>query len=56
MMVHPGRIIGNLSETPFSSFSTVEREQELETLLNAKLRLILKEMEITLTPFPETLY
>jgi predicted glycoside hydrolase/deacetylase ChbG (UPF0249 family) len=54
LMVHPGRVIGNLPKTPFSSFSTVEREQELETLLNAKLRLILKEMKIILTPFPET--
>jgi predicted glycoside hydrolase/deacetylase ChbG (UPF0249 family) len=56
LMVHPGRFVENPPETPFSIFSTAEREQELETLLNAKLRLILKEMEITLTPFPETLY
>jgi predicted glycoside hydrolase/deacetylase ChbG (UPF0249 family) len=54
LMVHPGRIVANPLETPFSSFSTVEREQELETLLNAKLSLILKEMKIILTPFPET--
>jgi hypothetical protein len=53
-MVHPGRIVKTRLETPFSSFSTVEREQELETLLNAKFRLILKEMKIILTPFPET--
>jgi predicted glycoside hydrolase/deacetylase ChbG (UPF0249 family) len=54
LMVHPGRILKTRPETPFSSFSTVEREQELETLLNAKFRLILKEMKIILTPFPET--
>jgi predicted glycoside hydrolase/deacetylase ChbG (UPF0249 family) len=54
LMVHPGRIVENPPETPFSSFSTVEREQELETLLNAKSRLILNEMKIHLTPFPET--
>ncbi len=54
LMVHPGRVVGNLPETPFSSFSTVEREQELETLLNARLRLILNEMKIILTSFPET--
>jgi predicted glycoside hydrolase/deacetylase ChbG (UPF0249 family) len=54
LMVHPGRVVANLPETPFSNFSTVEREQELETLLNARLRLILNEMKIILTPFPET--
>jgi predicted glycoside hydrolase/deacetylase ChbG (UPF0249 family) len=54
LMVHPGRIVEDPPETPFSSFSTGEREQELETLLNAKLRLILGEMQIILTPFPET--
>ena len=53
LMVHPGRIAKNPQETPFSSFSTLDREQELETLLNSKLRLILKERKIILTPFPE---
>jgi predicted glycoside hydrolase/deacetylase ChbG (UPF0249 family) len=53
LMVHPGRIVKTRLETPFSSFSTVEREQELETLLDSKLHLIFKEMEITLTSFPE---
>jgi predicted glycoside hydrolase/deacetylase ChbG (UPF0249 family) len=56
LMVHPGRMVEDPPETPFSSFSTVEREQELETLLKAKLRLILNEMKIILTPFPETSY
>jgi hypothetical protein len=55
-MVHPGRNIENPPETPFSSFSTAEREQELETLLNTQLPLILKRMEIILTPFPENPY
>jgi predicted glycoside hydrolase/deacetylase ChbG (UPF0249 family) len=54
LMVHPGRTVENPPETPFSSFSTVEREQELETLRNVRLRLILNEMKIILTPFPET--
>lgn len=53
LMVHPGRIAGISTEPPFSSFSTVEREHELETLLNSKLRLILNKMNIVLTPFPE---
>jgi predicted glycoside hydrolase/deacetylase ChbG (UPF0249 family) len=56
LMVHPGRIFKESQETPFSSFSTVEREQELETLLNARLRLILEELKIILTPFPENPY
>ncbi|MFB3884024.1 MAG: carbohydrate deacetylase [Thermodesulfobacteriota bacterium] len=56
LMVHPGRIAGNLSTTPFSNFSTVEREAELETLLNGRWSLILEEMKIILTPFPEAPY
>ena len=56
LMVHPGRFVENSPETPFSSFSTVEREQELETLRNASLRLILDELKIILTPFPESPY
>ena len=53
LMVHPGREAEHLWENPFSRFSTVERRQELETLLNAKLNLIFKELNISLTPFPE---
>lgn len=53
LMVHPGRSLENDLTTPFSSFSTSDREQELEILLNAKLRLMLKEMKIILSPFPE---
>ncbi len=53
LMTHPGRMIKKTQETPFSGFSTPEREQELQALLNKKLRLILKEMKIILTPFPE---
>lgn len=56
LMVHPGRIIKNLPETPFSGFSTIEREQELETLLNSKLGLIFDRMKIILAPFPEIPY
>jgi len=53
LMTHPGRTMEHPTETPFSGFSTPEREQELQTLLNKKLRLTLKEMKIILTPFPE---
>jgi hypothetical protein len=52
-MVHPGRNAENPPETPFPRFSAVERRQELETLLNAKLHLIFIEQNIFLTPFPE---
>jgi len=53
LMVHPGRNVSNPPETPFSRFSTVERRQELETLLNTKRKLIFKGMNILLIPFPE---
>lgn len=53
LMVHPGRNAENPPETPFSRFSTVERRQELETLLNAKLHIIFRRMNILLTSFPE---
>lgn len=53
LMVHPGRFLENAPKTPFSGFSTPDREQELEILLNKKLRLILKEMNILIIPFPE---
>lgn len=55
LMVHPGRIVENPAETPFSSFSTPDREQELKTLLNTKLHFILNEKKIVLTAFPENL-
>jgi chitin disaccharide deacetylase len=53
LMVHPGRYVENPPETPFSRFSTVERGLELETLRNEKLPLILNQLNILLTPFPE---
>jgi predicted glycoside hydrolase/deacetylase ChbG (UPF0249 family) len=52
-MVHPGRVpLASLSG-PFSSFSTPEREQELETLLHRDFCLALSNAGVTLTPFPE---
>ncbi|MCX8117590.1 MAG: ChbG/HpnK family deacetylase [Desulfobacterota bacterium] len=54
-MVHPGRRIKDPPQTPFSGFSTQDREEELKILLDGHLRLILKRKEIFLTPFPEIL-
>ncbi len=55
LMVHPGRVIENPPDTPFSGFSTPDRERELETLLHAKLSPIFKSIKMILTPFPEIL-
>ena len=53
LMVHPGRVPVTPLSGPFSSFSTPEREQELETLLHRDFRLALSKAGVTLTPFPE---
>ena len=53
LMVHPGRAPLAPRSGPFSSFSTQEREQELETLLHGDFRLALSKAGVTLTPFPE---
>ena len=53
LMVHPGRAPLAPLSGPFSSFSTQEREQELETLLHSEFRLALSKAGVTLTPFPE---
>jgi predicted glycoside hydrolase/deacetylase ChbG (UPF0249 family) len=52
LMVHPGRP-SDSAPGPFSAFSTIDREKELETLLDRRLRETLKNSEISLTPFPE---
>jgi predicted glycoside hydrolase/deacetylase ChbG (UPF0249 family) len=52
LMVHPGRTSPDASLSPFSSFSTPDRERELETLLDPGFREALKESGIRLTPFP----
>jgi chitin disaccharide deacetylase len=53
LMVHPGRVPTIPLSTPFSAFSTGDREKELETLLAEEFRTALSENGIELTPFPE---
>ena len=52
-MVHPGRVPAGPLSTPFSGFSTADREKELETLLADEFRAALAAEGIELTPFPE---
>lgn len=54
-MVHPGRFAGNAGPGPFTAFSTIEREKELNTLLNPVFPTLLEKYGISLTPFPESL-
>ena len=53
LMVHPGRVADGRSSGPFSNFSTVEREQELEALVHKGFRSALSKHGIDLTPFPQ---
>ena len=53
LMVHPGRVPVGLAPGPFSAFSTFQREEELEALMDEALRLALVKAGIHLTPFPE---
>jgi predicted glycoside hydrolase/deacetylase ChbG (UPF0249 family) len=53
LMVHPGRVSTDRSPGPFSNFSTAEREQELEALMDKGFRAALSKHEIELTPFPQ---
>ena len=52
-MVHPGRVPASSLSTPFSAFSTAEREMEMKTLLAEEFRKSLASHGIELTPFPE---
>jgi predicted glycoside hydrolase/deacetylase ChbG (UPF0249 family) len=54
LMVHPGRVPAAPIPGPFSAFSTVDREKELETLLDNGFHLALARDGIELTPFPGT--
>jgi chitin disaccharide deacetylase len=54
LMVHPGRSAGHASG-PFSSFSTADREKELEALTDGRFRAALLKTGVTITPFPERL-
>jgi predicted glycoside hydrolase/deacetylase ChbG (UPF0249 family) len=54
LMVHPGRVPAVPIPSPFSAFSNMDREKELETLLDNGFRLALARNGIELTPFPGT--
>ena len=53
LMVHPGRVFPPSPSNPFSQFSTVYREKELEALLDKDFRKALAEKGVDLVPFPE---
>jgi len=54
LMVHPGRAPAGPGQGPFAAFSTVDREGELDVLLDPRLLNVLKEKGVFLTPYPET--
>ncbi len=56
LMVHPGRVRGAIFPNPFSGFSTQDREDELNVLLDPRLRQWLGSRSIRLTPFPNASY
>jgi chitin disaccharide deacetylase len=52
LMVHPGRAVSRAAG-PFSSFSTTDREKELEALTDGRFRTALLKTGVAITPFPE---
>ena len=54
LMVHPGRAPAELGQGPFAAFSNVDREGELDVLLDPILLKALKEKSVFLVPYPET--
>ncbi|MFA6413534.1 MAG: ChbG/HpnK family deacetylase [Syntrophales bacterium] len=54
LMVHPGRAPAEPGQGPFSAFSKVDREGELDVLLDQRLLKVLEEKGIFLAPYPET--
>ena len=54
LMVHPGRtFFGPGASTPFSGFSTIERETELKALIDGRFSAALRQTDVALTRFPE---
>ncbi len=53
LMAHPGRAPAGPGQGPFSAFSNMNREEELDVLLDPILLKVLKEKGAFLTPFPE---
>ena len=52
LMVHPGRAPDQRSDSSFSSFSTPDRERELDALLDPDFRLMLEKSGVLLSSFP----
>ncbi|MEI7638849.1 MAG: ChbG/HpnK family deacetylase, partial [Syntrophus sp. (in: bacteria)] len=55
LMVHPGRAPAEPGQGPFAAFSTVDREGELDVLLDSKLLNAVKEKGVSLMSFPDIL-
>ena len=53
LMVHPGRVAAGSAAGPFASFSTADREREIEALLDPSIRRALKKSGIVLTSYRE---
>jgi chitin disaccharide deacetylase len=53
LMVHPGRAPAGPGKGPFAAFSNVDRERELDVLIDPGLIELLKENGVFLTPYPE---
>jgi chitin disaccharide deacetylase len=55
LMVHPGHPAGDHTLSPFSGFSTSDREKELAALIDGRFRQALLKSGVDLIPFPKTL-
>ena len=53
LMVHPGRVAAGSAAGPFASFSTADREREIEALLDPSVRRALKRSGVLLTSYRE---
>jgi chitin disaccharide deacetylase len=53
LMVHPGHAADPRASNPFSGFSTIEREKELEALIDGRLKTALQKTGVELTAFPK---
>jgi chitin disaccharide deacetylase len=53
LMVHPGRVSDQRLSSPFSGFSTPDREKELNALLDQRFGQAVKNARIALTSFSE---
>jgi chitin disaccharide deacetylase len=55
LMVHPGHAAGDHTVSPFSGFSTSDREKELAALIDGRFRDALLKTGVELMPFPKRL-